>query len=547
MKVFRSLFFSLILATAISIAPLQAAFALPVTWSVTKVADTFDGTCDADCSLREAIFAAAAGDTIIFDASLAGQTITLGSYLYLGKDLTIDGSALSSHIEISGGDAIRVLYVQAGVAVNLVDLDITNGNFSGNGAGIYNLGTLNITNCSLSDHISTHGGAVFNNEGIVNVVNSTFSGNSAGDGGAIYTTGAGSVDIANSTFSGNSATAGSGGAIYTISGGEVTILNSTFAGNSTTANGAGLYNHTGNLTLKNTIMADSVSGEDCYTTGTVVSAINNLIENNAAPAANCGTASVTDDPNLLPLADNGGATPTYALDSASPAIDAGNTTVCSDAPVGNLDQRGIERTYGAGCDIGSFEYVFPRETFLSNGTYDGWVRESTETSGTGGASDPTSTTFLLGDDASDRQYRAILHFDTSTLPDDAIVKKATLKIKRNSTVGTDPFSTHGNIVTDIRSGAFYGNPALQWIDFKAVPSLLFAGTILNTPTVDNWYIGDLKDTALPFINRSGDTQLRLRFYTDDNDDAGADYLRFYSGNHSFSTYQPVLEVDYDTP
>ncbi len=38
----------------------------PSTLTVTKTADTNDGTCDADCSLREAIAAAASGDTIEF-------------------------------------------------------------------------------------------------------------------------------------------------------------------------------------------------------------------------------------------------------------------------------------------------------------------------------------------------------------------------------------------------------------------------------------------------------------------------------------------------
>lgn len=36
------------------------------TRSVTKFADTNDGVCDADCSLREAIAVAGAGDTITF-------------------------------------------------------------------------------------------------------------------------------------------------------------------------------------------------------------------------------------------------------------------------------------------------------------------------------------------------------------------------------------------------------------------------------------------------------------------------------------------------
>ncbi len=55
------------------------------------------------------------------------------------------------------------------------------------------------------------------------------------------------------------------------------------------------------------------------------------------------------DPLLGPLADNGGATQTFALLPGSPAIDAGQSTGCPP------DQRGVVRPQGAACDIGAFE------------------------------------------------------------------------------------------------------------------------------------------------------------------------------------------------
>ena len=42
---------------------------------------------------------------------------------------------------------------------------------------------------------------------------------------------------------------------------------------------------------------------------------------------------VGDDPGLAPLANNGGPTQTMALQAASPAIDAGDDTVCAASPV----------------------------------------------------------------------------------------------------------------------------------------------------------------------------------------------------------------------
>jgi Ricin-type beta-trefoil lectin domain len=59
------------------------------------------------------------------------------------------------------------------------------------------------------------------------------------------------------------------------------------------------------------------------------------------------------NPNLGPLAANGGPTTTMALPSGSPALNAipSGTSGCA----GTTDQRGIPRPQGAGCDIGAYE------------------------------------------------------------------------------------------------------------------------------------------------------------------------------------------------
>ena len=64
-----------------------------------------------------------------------------------------------------------------------------------------------------------------------------------------------------------------------------------------------------------------------------------------------GTAIITDDPFLGPLADNGGFTQTHALGAGSSAIDAGDPSFCP-----ATDQRGVVRPIGSGCDIGAYEY-----------------------------------------------------------------------------------------------------------------------------------------------------------------------------------------------
>jgi hypothetical protein len=184
-------------------------------------------------------------------------------------------------------------------------------------------------------------------------------------------------------------------------------------------------------------------------------------------------------------------------------------------------------------------------TFRSAGAQDGWILESSEVSGSGGSLNATATTFNLGDDALDRQYRAILSFDTAALPDNATIISVTLKIKRQGIVGTNPFLTHGKILVDIRKGSF-GTAVLELTDFKALASKNGVAQFVNAPLAGNWYSVNLNPAAFSFVNKAGLTQFRLRFAKDDNDDMGADYLKFFSGNAALA-YRPVLIIQYTLP
>ncbi len=185
-------------------------------------------------------------------------------------------------------------------------------------------------------------------------------------------------------------------------------------------------------------------------------------------------------------------------------------------------------------------------TFHSVGTNDGWVLESTETSNMGGTMNSTATVFNLGDNAADKQYRAILHFNTSSLPDTAVITKATLKIRKQGLAGADPFATLGKILVDIRTGAFSNNNALQLTDFQVAAHKNIAGVIWNTP-VNYWYSVVFPSSAFPYLNETGVTQFRLRFQIGDNDNATADYLKFFSGDHPTASVRPTLIVEYYVP
>jgi hypothetical protein len=156
------------------------------------------------------------------------------------------------------------------------------------------------------------------------------------------------------------------------------------------------------------------------------------------------------------------------------------------------------------------------------------------------------TVFYLGDDAQDRQYRAIISFNTSTLPDDAVITKVTLKIKKQGLTGSNPFSTHQGLLVDIKKPYFGAALALAVHDFQATANKLAVGTFGTVPS-SGWYSVTLLNKAYPYINKTGTTQFRLRFKLDDDNDNKADYMKFFSGNYGTVTVRPLLVIQYYVP
>lgn len=362
---------------------------------VTNAGDT---TVNGDgCTLREAIINAndnaatwpdcAAGsgaDTITFGLS---GTIRLGSALPNITDaagLTINGAGqnviVSGDTDGNGTPDIPIFTVNAGSALSVQTLTLAKGNadplncggavlndggvvsvvhsiISGNhaalsGGGLCNRngGAMTVTSSTLSGN-SAQWGAGIQNASTMTVTNSTFSGNSAVSEGGGMNNGVGTAIVINSSFSGNSAIWG--GAIG-VDEGVVTVTNSTFSANTATY-GDTAFNGTGTVTFRNSILTASPSGANC--SGTITNGGNNIDSGTGCNwASNSGSMSSTN-PQLGALANNGGPTQTMALQATSPAIDAGNATVCALAlpnGPGGLDQRGV--AHKGICDIGAFEY-----------------------------------------------------------------------------------------------------------------------------------------------------------------------------------------------
>ncbi len=341
---------------------------------VTKTADTNDGVCDSDCSLREAIATVSGGGEISFAASVFStpQTITLSGnsgfgQLSINKNLTVNGTGanLLTVRRDSASPAFRIFNINGAANVILNEMTVTGGNENGGGGILQdNSGSLTINGCHITDNSAAFfGGGIQNVNGTLNINNSTISANKVNQirGGAMYISG-GAVSITNSTVSGNTdnATGNIAGGIWATSG-TTLITNSTITNN----NANGIYQDAqAIITLRNTIVAaNQQNSTKPDVVGTFVSNGYNLIGNVGTAngfGANdlTGTSAAILDPKLSVLGNFGGSTPTHAVFSNSPAV---NTADLSN-PL-TFDQRGIERTIGGRADIGAFENNF---TFSNN-------------------------------------------------------------------------------------------------------------------------------------------------------------------------------------
>ena len=195
------------------------------------------------------------------------------------------------------------------------------------GAGIYNSdSTLTLNGVTINNNTATSLGGGFYNEGLASLTNATLSANTAITGGGVY-----NKPFANQAY--------------------ITLTNVTLKDNGA-ADGGNLYNYNDPNTavyLKNTILADSVSGGDCKGKN-ITSAKYSIGSDGTCVLPGTGNQNNVN-PLLTYLANNGGSTKTHLPQIGSPAI---NGVVGSDCP--SVDQRGVSRPQpGGSCDIGSVE------------------------------------------------------------------------------------------------------------------------------------------------------------------------------------------------
>ncbi len=345
----------------------------PGSFVVTSNGDSGPGT------LRDVIGNACAGATVTFAPGVTGMiTLTTGE-LMISKAITINGPG-ANVLAISGNHLSRIFHIIPGTgnAVNISGLTIKDGSskadgtdFFGGGGVLIRNGTVNLTDCVITGNDATasgnpSGGGVDNEGGVVtinrcSITNNKVTNNVASNGafylgGGIFSEGTGSsLTITNSTITGNMAAPfGAGGGIAFVT--ATTLTNSTVFGNSANV-GGNIVRLGSTLTFKNSIIAGGVlSGVNG--SGVDISGINfssqdfNLIQTTTGGTiTGTTTNNITGvSPNLLPLGNYGGPTPTLLPAPNSPVINVGDTGLTS----GN-DQRGLPRFIGGRADIGAVE------------------------------------------------------------------------------------------------------------------------------------------------------------------------------------------------
>jgi hypothetical protein len=261
-------------------------------------------------SLRQTVANAAPGDAINFSLTCSTIDDPTGTIL-ITKNLTINGPG-QSVLAVSGDNVSGIFNVYSGVTVAISSLTIENTSVS-NGGAIYNNGTLNVTNSTLSDNTASANGGGIYNTGALTVTNSTFSGNTASaNGGGIYNNAAASLTVTHCTLSGNSASGYAGG-IY--NNGTVTISNSTLSGNNASAvDGAGGILNNGTVTISNTNLSgnNAPNGGAIFNWGTLTVTYSTMSSNtssmNGGALTNGGTAFVSNSTisgNTVGLAGGG--------------------------------------------------------------------------------------------------------------------------------------------------------------------------------------------------------------------------------------------------
>lgn len=254
----------------------------------------------------------------------------------------------------------------------------------------------------------------------------------------------------------------------------------------------------------------------------------------ASPAGGTYSGSVevtlsTDEPATTYYTTDGSTPTTSSPQYTEPILITNSTTLkfFSKDPAGNQEEVKTEDYTITAYTEASFDSISAEDGFVGAVLADG----------------SSTTVHKAGDKGmyNTDTYRTILSFDTSSLPDNATIKGAKLRIYRKSLTGTV-----NNIRVDMIKSYFGNSSALEQGDYNAPVSANPANGAIDVATLsvpganDSYSEVELPTGALDFINKTGKTQFRLKAST--AADFPSDVLEIYGGENS--TYAPVLLVTY---
>ncbi len=273
---------------------------------------------------------------------------------------------------LNGLNARTVVYNSGGITASAVldGFTITGGS-AANGAGIYNHNASpTLRNLVIRNNAATVlGGGMYNNASSPAITNTVFSRNSVvnslGDawGGAVYNSNSSAPVLSNVTMVGNT--------VQRMSSG--------------TERGAGIYNDNSSPQIYNSIIwnntkvqTGATAGADIQNSGSSTVTLKNSITQNYTTGDAADNNLINSNP-LFADANNGN----YALQAASPAINAGSNSFYAGLTTDTKDLAGNLRLSIGKIDIGAYEYqlditptdgiVYVKPTATGNGNGSSWA------------------------------------------------------------------------------------------------------------------------------------------------------------------------------
>ena len=181
--------------------------------------------------------------------------------------------------------------------------------------------------------------------------------------------------------------------------------------------------------------------------------------------------------------------------------------------------------------------------FTAGNSSDFWVQECSGIRGERCLINTDETSLVVGKGLGGKQYRSILAFDTSGLPEQATITSVKLKLKMTGITGFN-FANHQNkLVLDLCTSR--GQEAARHLTIELSNGLACIDDVGNFEenSNDGWYTVDLHQDAIHSFDLRGITRFRLRISNVENMRTERVYTLFDRGVSDPSN-GPVLLVRY---